>query len=146
MLSRKEQNDNPIYLPDDWKKKVTELLTQVYSDQLDSSDMMFDIYGFTYPNEVVLIVSLLSKSDASLAPVSFVMSADLIKDSKPAEMVDTLIDSVGLFFDTYFQTPDWSEYISVWTEADFKGQQFHYIVSRENFGLTIAANKLLASE
>ena len=146
MLSKKEQHDKPIYLPEDWKTKVTELVSQVYKDDLESSNMMFDIYGLTYPNEVILIVSLLSKVDAALSPVSFVMSADLEKDSKSAEMIDTLIDSVGLFFDTYFQTKDWNDYLSTWTEADFKGLKFHYIVSRENFGLTIAANKLLDSE
>jgi hypothetical protein len=143
MLSRKEQNDQPIYLPDDWKKKVTELLSQVYKAQLTGAHKVFDIYGLTYPDEVVLIVSLLSQTDGAEAPVSFIMSADLTKDKKSDVMLDALIDSVGIFFDNYFQTPDWSDYQAKWEDADFNGTKFFYIVSRENFGLTIAANKLL---
>ncbi len=143
MLSRKEQNDKPIYLPNEWKEKVTKLVSQVYKDQLDTRQKVFDIYGLTYPDEVVLIVSLLSKTDGAEAPVTYIMSADLTDKNKAEDLIDTLIDSVGLFYDFYFQTPDWSEYNAIWQDADMKGMKFYYCVSRENFGLTMAADKLL---
>jgi hypothetical protein len=89
-------------------------------------------------------VGLLNQEQLEVAPVSYIMSMDLDeKNQDPEKYLDTLIDSMGVFFDSYFADADWNDYISNWTEATYKDLKFFYKVSRENVALTIQAEALL---
>jgi hypothetical protein len=54
-----------------------------------------------------------------------------------------MVDSIGLFFDTYFVDPDSIEYQNRWQEIEYEGQDFFYQINRENVTLTIAADAIL---
>ena len=149
MLSRKEQEKPGIILPEKWREKVESVLYNVYQDQCDNMKKTFQVHGITYPNEFYLAVGLLNQEQLEVAPVSYIISMDLTENSKgekeqdPEKYLDTLIDSMGVFFDSYFAEADWNDYISNWTEATYKDLKFFYKVSRENVALSIQAEALL---
>ena len=145
MLSRKKQKVDGIPLPDDWKKEILELINSIYQEKCDEQNMYFSIFGFTYPDELLFIVSLSKKDDLSHAPITYMASIDLVKSSKPKKLLNTLVDSIGIFFDSVFADSEWNDYTSKWEDAEFSGQKFFYKVSRENIYLTLEADKLLKS-
>lgn len=143
MLSRKEQEKRPLSLPKEWSEKVQHLLESIYLDKIEKVGKTFEIYGLTYPDEVYIAISLVHRENELVTPVSYLMSADLVEGQNSQELIDNLIDSVGVFFDGYFITPDWDGYEATWSEAEFKNEKFHYCVSRENIGFSIIADELL---
>ena len=97
----------------------------------------------TFPAEVVLAVSLVNKKDDNAAPVTYHVSTDLNEKIKADKVVDNLVDSVGIFFDSYFEDPNWNDFFSKWEETEFKGIKIYYKISRENVGLTLLADQIL---
>ncbi|MCO4792131.1 MAG: hypothetical protein KC493_00360 [Bacteriovoracaceae bacterium] len=146
MLSRKEHQEKPNHLPDEWKKKVTELLISIYGDKFDQSNFEFHIFGMTYPSEMLLTVSLVNTKDESAAPVTYHVSADLDEKTKADKTIAQLVDSIGIFFDNYFDDPEWNDFFSKWEETTFKGSKLFYKITRENIGLTILADQILDSD
>lgn len=144
MLSRKHQTKLGNILPEEWRSKIEELLTNVYSKECQKLGKSFQVHGLTYSDELYLSVGLIEDKHPENAPVSYIMSLDLDEKADSYEAnLETLVDSMGVFFDTFFATPNWNEYVSNWTEASFKNIQFHYKVSRENVALSIQAEILL---
>lgn len=144
MLSRKEQTQAGILLPEAWRQKVENVLYSVYQEQCDNRQKSFQVHGLTYPNELYLAVGLLNQDQLEFAPVSYIVSMDLEEKNKdPEKYLDGLIDSMGVFFDSYFADENWNDYVSNWTEASYKDLKFFYKVSRENVALTIQAEALL---
>lgn len=144
MLSRKEQKDPGIVLPEAWRQKVENVLYNVYQEQCDANEKTFQVHGLTYPDELYLAVGLLNQDKLEIAPVSYIMSMDLDEKNKdPEKYLDTLIDSMGVFFDSYFADENWNDFVSNWTEASYKDLKFFYKVSRENVALSIQAEYLL---
>lgn len=146
MLSRKEQQRPGTQMPDQWRNEVQELLSDLYRDNFDSEIKVFEVYGLTYPDEVMISVSFTDKNNPSSVPVTYQVSADLNEEVGPEKLIKTLVDSVGIFFDDFFtqgQSDSGIEYIARWQEANFKGLDIYYKVSRENIGLTLMANELL---
>ncbi len=148
MLSRKNQEKPGILLPENWRNKIETVLYKVYQDQCDARNLAFQVHGLTYPDEFYLAVGLYNPKRLEEAPTTYIVSLDIDdpknKEAKdPEKYLDTLIDSMGVFFDSYFGNPDWNDYNSRWTEASYKDLSFHYKVSRENVALTIQAEALL---
>ncbi len=143
MLSRKEQNSQAIALPEEWTKKVCALLNEVYQSNCKAEEKVFEVYGSTYPNEFLLIATLVNTADESVSSVSYFISVDLEENTKPEKLLNDLVDSIGAFFDVYFATKDWDDYQAEWLEAEFKGHKFFYKISRENIALHVMADKLL---
>jgi hypothetical protein len=143
MLSRKPQTEKGITLPSQWTENVESALREVYAAQIEDQGKDFEVAGLTYPDELFLSASFLDPENQIEAPISFMISLDLTEKTNPQDMVKKLIDSIGVFYDGVFAQKDWSEYVPNWTEANEKGIDFFYMVSRENVGLTIKANELL---
>jgi len=144
LLSRKEQIKPGALLPAKWGEKVESVLFGVYKEQCDHQKKAFQVHGLTYPNELFLAVGLVNPEKLEMAPITYVISMDLDeKNQEPEKYLDTLIDSMGIFFDSYFADADWNDYVSNWTEAKYKELNFHYKVSRENIALSIQAEALL---
>lgn len=143
MLSRKEQSTQALALPEQWTKKVCDLLNEVYESHCKQEGKVFEVYGSTYPDEFLFITTLVNPEDDKITPVSYFISKDLDESTKPEKMLDDLVDSIGAFYDVYFSTNDWSDYQAEWLEAEFKGHKFFYKISRENVGLHIMADNLL---
>ena len=143
MLSRKEQTEAPTFLPEDWKQEVTALLDDIYKKDLEKLNKTFIVHGTTYPNELCIGGSLLDRNDGLTAPIAYLMSADLDKDSDVKKLISALVDSVGAFFDEFFSTEDWSDYQTRWEDTTFSKFTFFYKVSRENIALSIIGDELL---
>jgi hypothetical protein len=146
MLSRKDQSRPGKELPSDWISKVTELLTKTYESELTKNQKSFFVFGETFSDEALLLISITSNSQDNSIPTTFMISFDLEKESVVNNILDTLIDSAGVFIDTYFQDPEQIEYNAIWTEAKFKELAFYYRVTREDVRLYLEANKLLEKE
>lgn len=145
MLSRKLENEDKIgtTLPAEWKSRVDKLLNETYSSECKVQNRAFEVFGHTFKDEVVISFSLIHQKDLSILPVTYNISVDLTDKTKMDDLLNKIVDSTGVFFDQYFTTEDWSDYISNWTGAEFKGMTFYYNVSRENIALTLAADSLL---
>ncbi len=143
MLSRKEQNSQAIALPEEWTKKVCDLLNEVYASNCKKEEKTFEVYGSTYPNEFLFIATLVDMADERASSVSYFISVDLEEKTDSEKMLNDLVDSIGAFFDIYFATKDWDDYQAEWLEAEFKGHRFYYRISRENIALHLMADNLL---
>ncbi len=143
MYSRIETEAEPIFLPDDWCTDVNSLLRSLYGQELIDHNFTLQVYGLTYPTEVVLMVSLVNPEDQSSGAITYMASAELAEKGDPKKMLDTLVDSVGGFFDHAFSDLENLEYLALWTEAKIKDTAFHYMVTRENVALSLEATKLL---
>ncbi len=144
MLSKKEQNKSGILLPEDWCKKVEGVLASTYKEECNTHKKKFQVHGITYPNELFLAVGLFDPEDLLLPPVSYIISLDLEENKdEPDTYLDTLIDSMGIFFDSFFADSNWNDFQATWSEAEYKKLTFHYKVSRENLSLSIQAESLL---
>lgn len=146
MLSRKEQTNSGTFLPDQWREKVEETLLTLYQEQCQREKKSFQVYGLTYPNEVFLAVSYLDLKNLNKLPVTYVASADLEKERDSQKLFNLLVDSIGLFYDSFFSDRDGNGYLASWTKTQLKEQVFYYKVTREVISLTIEADKILASE
>ena len=146
MLCRKEQESTGILLPQEWSKEVESTLFSLYLDQCKKEGKSFEVYGLTYPNEVFIGASFLDQKHLSGLPVTYMASADFEDKEHPKKTFDLLIDSIGIFFDNYFNSPKEDHYASQWMQTKLKKKVFYYKVSREVLSLTLEANKLLESK
>lgn len=142
MLSRYEQEQAGISFPEEWRNKFQKLLSSLYLQDIEKRKQEFSVFAFTYPNEVLLVVTLADK-EAMGIPVSYFASCDLSANKEPLKQLDIMADSVGVFFDQYFGEDEWYDFIDIWTEADLKNQKFFYKIVRENAALTLEADRLL---
>jgi hypothetical protein len=143
MLSRKTQSEPGILLPEEWRENLEGLLISIYKERDNFQGKTFEVFAYTYPNEVILLVSLLDQKDSMVIPITYKVSADLKEKEDPKKILEALVDSVGVFFDHVLNTPNWVDYLSTWEESVTKGQKIFISTSRENIGLTLQADELL---
>jgi hypothetical protein len=143
MLSRKNHETLGQPLPAEWIERVQNLMEDLYRGKCEKLQRTFAIYGFHYPDELLLIVSLLGKNNPRALPVSCFLSIDLEQEGVWSGQLETLLDGAGMFFDSFFAKKDWNDYLPDWTKATFRKKTIYYMVSRENIALTIEADRLL---
>lgn len=149
MFSRLDHDTAAVLFPKDWAEGLKQILLNIYGDKCLKQDKTFEVYGFSYPNEVLMIVSFVGM-DKFVAPVTLSLSADLDEKTKTDAIINDMFDSVGVFFDSYFATEEredeiWDDYVLDWQETEFNKHQFFYKVTRENIGLSIEADLLLGN-
>jgi len=148
MFSRLDHEVTPVMFPKNWTENVKTTLLSIYGDKCIKDDRTFEIFTFTYPSEILLIVSYTSL-DKLVAPVTLFLSSNLEDKKDPKKSMDNLFDAVGVFFDSYFAAKGnddaeaWDEFIYEWQEADFAKQQIFYKVTRENIALSLEAESIL---
>lgn len=147
MLSRKEHEITPVYLPKEWTDQVKQILLNVYGDRCIKDDKTFEVFALTYPTEAILFISYLD-SDNNQSPITLSLSVDLVESNDSKKILDTLINIAGEYFDIYFSEEKnseslWDGYVYEWEEEERNKLKFFYKISRENIALTIEANKLL---
>lgn len=143
MHSRKDQNQDLTKLPNNWLRDLGELLNSTYKDQCDKKNKSFLVLGHTYPDEVVLIVSFLDEKSLGSIPVTLILSADLDEKNKSDELLEVLVEFIGIFFDQVFSSEEWDDYNPNWEMEEIKDLKIYFTVSRENILLTIKANGIL---
>lgn len=147
MFSRLNHDIPAVLFPKDWAEGLKQILLNIYGDKCIKDEKTFEVYGFSYPSEVLMVVSY-TGLDKFVAPVSIFLSADLNESTKTDAVINDMFDSVGIFFDAFFakdETSDeiWDDYVLDWEETEFNKQNFFYKVTRENIALTMEANLLL---
>jgi hypothetical protein len=147
MFSRLDHDIAAVFFPTDWAAGLKQILLNIYGDKCLKDDKTFEVYGISYPSEVLMIVSYIGL-DKFIAPITLSLSADLNEKTKTDEIINDMFDSVGVFFDSYFAKEEnsdeiWDDYILDWEESEFNKQKFFYKVTRENIGLSIEADLLL---
>lgn len=147
MFSRLDQDTPAVLFPKDWSEGLKQILLNIYGEKCLKEDKTFEIYGFSYPSEVLMIVSYVSL-DKFVTPITLFLSADLLKDTNTDDIINNMFDSVGVFFDSYFAKAEdldeiWDDYILDWEETEFGKLQFFCKVTRENIGLSMQADLLL---
>ena len=146
MLARKDHNHQGQKLPTQFEEKIQILLAENYNGKFDAEKHIFEVHGFSYSTEVILTASLVNIHDELLPPVTYHVSADLEEATKMDQLLDLLVDSMGLFFDEYFSVPDWNNFLTFWEEMEFKKSKLFYKVTRENIAASLAADLLLNEE
>ncbi len=151
MFSRLTHDTQAVLFPKDWADGLKQILLNIYGEQCIKDDKTFEVYGFSYPNEVLLIISY-AGLDKFVAPVTLFLSSDLDSKTKSDKIMDTMFDSAGVFFDSYFATQGedndeiWEDYVLDWQDAEFGSDKIFYKVTRENVGLSMQADLLLGPE
>ena len=140
MLSRKDQNRSPTVLPDHWHKNLEDLLNSTYLS--GESSTKFEVYGVTYPDELVVVVSLARLGLSS--PITHMLSADLSEGQHNAKLLDTLVDFTGMFFDQVTACESWDEFHPGWIQTKQGDFSFYHKSSRESISLFLEAEKILA--
>ncbi len=146
MLSRKEQETEGKSLPQFWLDALKEELDSIYLTDRKKENKEFFIWGEIYQDEFVLVASYVSKKNLGAIPVTYNISVDLGSNSDIEKIYHSVVDSISVFFDSYFHdhtSESWDGFHSEWIEAQVKTIPFFYRVTRENIELTIEANKLL---
>ena len=147
MFSRRDHELKPVLFPKDWSESLKQILLNIYGEQCLRDDRTFEVYGFSYPTEVLLIISYVGLDKFSL-PVTLFLSADLDEKTDSDTIVNTMFDSAGMFFDNYFASEKsedeiFEDFILDWQDGEFNNTNFFYKITRENIGLTMQADLLL---
>lgn len=143
MYSRKNHDIEPNFLPKEWSEELIELLQTVYSSYCEANQKHFEIFGLTYPDEAVIIVSLLDENKDSSLPITYLASFDISTNSDIKKVLAVLMDTVGIFFDVVFSTKDWCDYDAQWQESTVKNIDFYYRSTREDVSLSLAADQII---
>jgi hypothetical protein len=147
MFSRLDHDIPAVLFPKDWAESLKQILLNIYGDKCLKDDRTFEVYGFSYPNEVLMIVSFVGM-DKNVLPVTINVSADLNNETKTNEIQDDMFDFVGVFFDNFFAQEEnedeiFEDFVLDWEETEFNNKKFFFKITRENIGLTMQANLLL---
>lgn len=147
MFSRLDHDTPAVLFPKDWAEGLKQILLNIYGDKCLKADKTFEVFGFSYPNEVLLIVSYVGL-DKFETPVTLFLSSDLTSTTDTDKIMDNMFDSAGIFFDTYFATEEnideiWDDYVLDWSESEFGKSKIFYKITRENVGLSMEADRLL---
>jgi hypothetical protein len=150
MFSRLDHDIPAVLFPKDWAEGLKQILLNIYGDKCLKNDKTFEVYGFSYPNEVLMIVSYVGL-DKNVLPLTLSVSADLTSETRTDEIQDDMFDFVGVFFDEYFAKTEHSdedeifeEFVLDWDETEFNQKNFFVKINRENIALTMAADDLLS--
>ncbi|AUN99323.1 hypothetical protein DOM21_04355 [Bacteriovorax stolpii] len=147
MFSRLDHDIKAVLFPKEWADGLKQILLNIYGDKCLKDEKTFEVFGFSYPNEALLVISYVGL-DKFKTPVTLFLSSDLNEKTDTDKVMDRMFDGAGVFFDQFFAHEDtedeiWDEYILDWDEAEFGNEKFFYRVTRENVGLTMQADMLL---
>ena len=149
MFSRLDHETKAVLFPKDWADGLKQILLNIYGERCIKDEKTFEVFGFSYPNEVLLIISYVGL-DKFESPVTLFLSSDLSLKTASDKIMDTMFDSAGVFFDSYFATEEnedeiWDDYVLYWKDDEFGRDKILYKVTRENVMLTMEANLILGS-
>ena len=147
MFARLKHDIPAVFFPKEWSLELKQILLNIYGEKCIKDDKTFEVYGLSYPNEVLLMISY-SGLDKFQIPITFFVSSDLSEKTDSKKVMNTMFDSAGVFFDSYFAKQEdtdeiWDEYVLDWEEMDYANNKLFYKVTRENIELSMEANLLL---
>lgn len=138
-----------ISFPEQELENINRCLDEQFSQlyPISMEDKTFQTYGQIFPDELLLIVTLVHSKNAS-SPLSIFVSKSFaaaeIDDTKAAQKtLESMVELVGIFFDDVLSHNDWNNFTLAWVEEDYKNSTYFIKTSRENIELTLQANQLL---
>jgi hypothetical protein len=147
MLARKEQESLGKEFPKEWISEVENLLKATYMEEYKDDPRTFSVWGFTYPDEMLLIVSFADNHGTTTSPITLFISVDMDEKTKVKPILSKLLDASGVFFDEVFSSKKQEDpdlYQAHWQEGENNKLKFYFKVSRENIHLSMEATRLLA--
>lgn len=149
-FARKAQTLPPSLLPASWGNTVKGALHQIYQKEIESRRLCFDVYGATFPDEVLILATLTNPDDLTITPVTLSLSSDLTSVTESEKLIRIMVDKISDFYDSYFLSLAASEEIEIyapkWTEHEERGVVIFAKCTRENIQLTLEANRLLGDD
>jgi hypothetical protein len=152
MITRKEQKSEGTPIPVEWVEEFLKTLEDNFNDKKKSEEYTFDAFGKIYENELLLISCFYNTKDLNQIPISCHLSADLTEKVKkdPKKILTQLTDLMGLFYDDYFATEDFSDWEPEWQNIDLNSSKnkfdVFFRITRENIILTVQADKILKND
>ncbi len=143
MHARKEHFVEAKRFPSTWESNVADLLNSTYESKLKDQEGFFEVYAMTYPDEILLAVTIRS-TIPSVWPMTLKVSADLNENINPQKLMDILLNSLGTLIDHVFSNEE--DYFLDWEEAVYENIKLWYMSSREDIALSLEADKLLAQD
>ncbi len=146
MIARKPTPSPGAPIPADWTESVARLLNETYADECKKRDRYFDVYGRVFPEELLVVASFAPENRPHESAVTCFLSCDAAEMQDPATVKKTqaaFVELLGLFYDEILAVPEWDEWEPLWQEVEHAGKTYFYRLSRENFGLTLEADRLL---
>ena len=143
MIARKSHESKGAKLPEEWAQKVEKLLEKLYLEYCEKSGKTFKCFGEIFNDEIICGASYYHPKHLEMTPLTYLVSVD-VKEKQGADgILDLLVDSMGAFFDEYFEAEDWNNYSPFWQKSEFKKQEVFVQITRENIILKIQADELL---
>ena len=118
-------------------------MQSTYQKKLSEKGLDFKIFGKLYKSELLVIASLVDPNNDVALPTSYFVSIDLDEGQDHTKLLNTLVDSIGAFFDQFFADDSWMDYQDLWKDEKFKDLDLFVKVTRENVELSIKADQLL---
>ena len=148
MLSRKQQVSEGIEIPEHWTQNTKTALSVRFAGNPNIKNKEFSVYGKVYPDEILLIGSLVSNEDTHQGCSTVFVSSDIkeIPDAGSKAyrgLLNSLIDAMGYIFDDFLAQTGHQNYDIQWFQETIGKQEFFYRMSRENIALTLEADRLL---
>lgn len=150
--SRKRHTKHATSLPKDFLTTVGDLFRKQFAKQLHGSTFL--MYGELHPDEVILSICL--NHPKSLAAACLHLSMDPAKDSatnpeKVTEQLKAMVDVAASWFAQGLEAgtgidavlSEMRDASPAWQEIDWEGQKIFVKLSRDNYALEGAADKLL---
>ncbi len=145
MFNRKYSEMSPKIIQAPWSFELLDLLEKTYGKEPMHIGKAFKVYPMFYPGEFVMAVSHGGKGDYLQHPVTYMVSVDLMQDEPSKEILGSITDAVGHFFDDYFShtedfepSLDWQEY------SNRNNIKLFHQSTRENLDLFVMGEKLLS--
>ncbi|MCK5884285.1 MAG: hypothetical protein KAG61_11395 [Bacteriovoracaceae bacterium] len=142
MHSRIEHDTEGTPFSQELIEEISEILSFVYKDKCELANKEIQVYGKTYPTELLFAISVLEKGDDNAIPATFIASAD-IGEKRQDKILDAIVDGAGIFLEQYLTDSHWDGYSANWSEEELKGITIHCQITRENIKLSIMADQLL---
>jgi len=150
-FKRIENDIKATKLPDQWIEGINQIFEDYFGTLDKFKHKSFQTWSYIYPDELVIIVSLLKNNpEINELPITLKLSLEIQTEKlEPEDLkkkIDILVDLAGYFYTEVLSKVSWNDYSTNWQEYDFKEHKVWYLVSRENVDLTIQANLLLEEE
>ncbi len=112
MFSRLDHDIKAVLFPKEWADGLKQILLNIYGDKCLKDEKTFEVFGFSYPNEALLVISYVGL-DKFKTPVTLFLSSDLNEKTDTDKVMDKMFDAAGVFFDQYFAHEDTEDELSL---------------------------------
>lgn len=148
MFNRKNHDSEGVLIEESWKEDFIGILNDTFKDKKATPQYLFDAYGKVYGDEIVVAACYYNGANMNEIPVSIIVSFEMDEKSKKniKKIFSDMMDLTGLFFEEFFDNPEFTDYEPEWQHHSFKKNDYYFKVTRENIALSLEAERLLKED